>query len=120
MAVGPTRPGTGVRAAGTMRSVLTLEFTIEPFVEGHPGPHVLLAVEAAEALGASVEFGPFGTTCVVPVARAGEFAQAIITAAFANGATHVSLTADRGIEPAGASETPPSGHDEWAEGTDSP
>ena len=120
MAVGPTRPGTGVWAAGTMRSVLTLEFTIEPFVEGHPGPHVLLAVAAAEALGASVEFGPFGTTCVVPVDRAGEFAQAIISAAFANGATHVSLTADRGIEAAGAPEAPPSGRDEWAEGTASP
>jgi hypothetical protein len=23
-----------------------LEFTIEPFVEGHPGPHVRAAVEA--------------------------------------------------------------------------
>ncbi len=103
-----------------MRPVLTLEFTIEPFVEGHPGPHVLLAVEAAEALGASVEFGPFGTTCVVPVARAGEFAQAIIAAAFANGATHVSLTADRGSEPSEAPDAPPAGVDEWAEGTASP
>ena len=30
-----------------MGAVLTLEFTIEPFVEGQPGPHVLEAVAAA-------------------------------------------------------------------------
>ncbi len=75
--------------------MLTLEFTIEPFVEGQPGPHVLQAVAAAEALGATVEFGPFGSTCVIPAARAGELAQAVITAAFANGATHVSMSAAR-------------------------
>jgi hypothetical protein len=78
-----------------MAAVLTLEFTIEPFVEGQPGPHVLQAVAAAEALGATVDFGPFGSSCVVPAVRAGEVANAVITAAFANGATHVSLTAER-------------------------
>jgi hypothetical protein len=35
-----------------------LEFTIEPFVEGKPGPHVVAAVEAVSELGADVEFGP--------------------------------------------------------------
>ena len=30
--------------------MLLLEFTIEPFVEGRPGPHVLSAIEAAQAL----------------------------------------------------------------------
>ena len=85
----------GGSSVDTMGVVLTLEFTIEPFVEGHPGPHVLQAVAAAEALGASVEFGPFGSSCDVPAAQAGEVASAIISAAFANGATHVSLTAER-------------------------
>jgi hypothetical protein len=78
-----------------MAPVLTLEFTIEPFVEGNPGPHVLQAVAAAEAFGLTVDFGPFGSTCVVPAHQAGDVAQAILTAAFANGATHVSLAADR-------------------------
>jgi hypothetical protein len=78
-----------------MSPVLTLEFTIEPFVAGHPGPHVLEAVAAAEALGASVEFGPFGSTCVVPVVRAGEITRAIIDTAFAHGATFVALSALR-------------------------
>lgn len=78
-----------------MAPVLTLEFTIEPFVAGHPGPHVLEAVAAAEALGASVEFGPFGSTCVVPAARAGEISRAVIDTAFAHGATFVALSATR-------------------------
>jgi hypothetical protein len=78
-----------------MRSVLTLEFTIEPFVEGRPGPHVLEAIAAAEALGADVEIGPFGSTCTVTAERAAQVAGAVISAAFANGATHVLLTADR-------------------------
>jgi hypothetical protein len=75
--------------------VLTLEFTIEPFVEGHPGPHVLAAVAAAEALGVDVDFGPFGSTCTVPDDRAGEVARAVVDAAFANGASHVLLTTSR-------------------------
>lgn len=76
-----------------MGSVLTLEFTIEPFVAGRPGPHVLEAVAAAEALGAEVDFGPFGSSCTVPRARAGRIAEAVITTAFAHGATHVALSA---------------------------
>ncbi len=83
-----------------MARVLTLEFTIEPFVEGHPGPHVLEAVAAAEALGATVEFGPFGSSCAVPEADAPAVAAAILTAAFAHGATHVSLAASHDVRPA--------------------
>lgn len=80
--------------------MLTLEFTIEPFVEGLPGPHVLEAVAAAEALGCTVEFGPFGSSCTMPASLAGKVAAAVIGAAFANGATHVTLTAARTEEPA--------------------
>ena len=43
---------------------LSVEFTIEPFVEGNPGAHVIAGIEAARAAGASVEMGPFGTTAV--------------------------------------------------------
>jgi uncharacterized protein YqgV (UPF0045/DUF77 family) len=75
--------------------VLTLEFTIEPFVEGQPGPHVLHAVQAVEALGFTVEFGPFGSTCAVDEPRVGEVAGAIMGAAFAHGATHVTLYAEQ-------------------------
>ena len=75
--------------------MLTLEFTIEPFVEGQPGPHVLSAVAAVESLGLEVEFGPFGSACRVEEDRVAEVASAIFGAAFANGATHVTMFAER-------------------------
>jgi uncharacterized protein YqgV (UPF0045/DUF77 family) len=40
---------------------LVVEFTVEPFVDGTPGPHVQAALDAATASGLQVEFGPFGT-----------------------------------------------------------
>ncbi len=75
--------------------MLLLEFTIEPFVEGEPGPHVLSAIEAAQDLGFEIDFGPFGSSCSVPASEAGEVVKAVVDAAFANGATHVSLHAER-------------------------
>ena len=68
-----------------------LEFTIEPFVEGHPGPHVRAAVDAVEALGVAVEFGPFGSSCRTASTTMSAVAAAIVQEAFANGATHVSM-----------------------------
>jgi uncharacterized protein YqgV (UPF0045/DUF77 family) len=71
--------------------VQELEFTVEPFVEGNPGPHVMAAVDAATAAGAQIEFGPFGSSCRVDDARMPDVVAAITRAAFANGATHVAL-----------------------------
>jgi uncharacterized protein YqgV (UPF0045/DUF77 family) len=71
-----------------------VEFTIEPFVEGHPGPHVTAAIAAAEQLGVAVDVGPFGSSCEVDQAQAPDVVAAVIRAAFANGATHVSLHAE--------------------------
>ena len=68
-----------------------LEFTVEPFVEGHPGPHVTAAVEAATAAGADVDFGPFGSSCRVGDDAMPDLVASIARAAFANGATHVTL-----------------------------
>jgi hypothetical protein len=78
--------------------VLLIEFTIEPFVEGEPGPHVISAIQAAQALGYEIDFGPFGSSCSVPVAEVGEVARAVLDAAYANGATHVSLHTERQSE----------------------
>ncbi|QBI19744.1 hypothetical protein ER308_09405 [Egibacter rhizosphaerae] len=41
---------------------LRAEFTVEPFVPGHPGAHVQAAVEAAAAEGLAVDMGPFGSS----------------------------------------------------------
>lgn len=71
--------------------MLRLEFTIEPFVEGQPGPHVLSGVAAAEAMGVVVEFGPFGSSCTLAAERAGAVLGAIVDAAVANGATNVTV-----------------------------
>jgi hypothetical protein len=76
-----------------------LEFTIEPFVEGKPGRHVVAAVEAASDLGADVEFGPFGSSCTVGADVMPDVVAAVIRAAFSNGATHVNL--DVSDEPGG-------------------
>ena len=75
--------------------MLLLEFTIEPFVEGQPGPHVMSAIDAAKALGYEIDFGPFGSSCSVPATEAGQVAKAGLDAAYANGATHVSLHTER-------------------------
>ena len=68
-----------------------LEFTIEPFVEGQPGPHVRAAVEAVEALGVPVEFGPFGSSCRAAATTMPSVVAAIVQEAFGNGASHVSM-----------------------------
>lgn len=75
--------------------MLQLEFTIEPFHEGNPGDHVRAAVAAVEALGHVVDFGPFGSTCRVSAEVVGVVSDAIVSAAFAHGATHVSLHVER-------------------------
>ena len=68
-----------------------VEFTIEPFVEGHPGSHVTEPIAAVRQLGIDVEIGPFGTGCSVDDDQAPDLVAAIVRSAFANGATHVNL-----------------------------
>jgi uncharacterized protein YqgV (UPF0045/DUF77 family) len=78
---------------------LVLEFTVEPFSEGHPGPHVVAAFDAAagaSVAGGVVEIGPFGTTVTGPGATVIEVASRVTEAAFANGATRVSLQISSG------------------------
>jgi uncharacterized protein YqgV (UPF0045/DUF77 family) len=70
---------------------LVVEFTIEPFVEGQPGPHVRAAVEAAERSGLTVDFGPFGTTVSGDDGPVLDAVDGILRAATAAGATRVSL-----------------------------
>ena len=74
-----------------------VEFTIEPFVEGRPGPHVTAAISAAEARGLDVEVGPFGSSVIVDLAEVGALLAAVSDAALANGATHVSVHVAREV-----------------------
>ena len=71
---------------------LVAEFIVEPFVLGNPGRHVISALEAAKAAGASLEFGPFGTLVRADTDDAVLTAvDAAIRAAIAGGATRVSV-----------------------------
>jgi uncharacterized protein YqgV (UPF0045/DUF77 family) len=74
---------------------LTVEFTIEPFVDGAPGPHVRAAVEAAERSGLAVDFGPFGTVVTGDDEAVLAAVDRILRAAVAAGATRVSLQVAR-------------------------
>lgn len=77
-----------------MSTNVAVEFTIEPFVDGEPPRYVIAAVEAVAALGLHVEVGPFGSLFVVPSEMAGEAVSAVVDAAYANGATHVSISTE--------------------------
>jgi uncharacterized protein YqgV (UPF0045/DUF77 family) len=75
--------------------VAHIEFTVEPFVEGRPGPHVSAAIDAARAHGLDVDIGPFGSSCRVDVEQVGAVVAAVTDAALANGATHVNVHVGR-------------------------
>lgn len=68
-----------------------LEFTVEPFVESSPGPHVIAAIEAAKQGGLQVDVGPFGTVVTGQDSDVLSATHQILVAAFENGASRVSL-----------------------------
>lgn len=67
------------------------EFTVEPFVEGSPGPHVTAAVDAARAAGVEPDMGPFGTTISGDVDDVLPALGAAIRAATGSGAERISV-----------------------------
>lgn len=74
-----------------MSLVHQVEFTIEPFVEGQPGEHVLAPIDAVHDLGVTVEFGPFGSSCVTRAEQTPDVVAAIVRAALEHGATNVNV-----------------------------
>jgi uncharacterized protein YqgV (UPF0045/DUF77 family) len=76
--------------------VLVLEFTVEPFAEGAPGPHVQAALDAAEGPELTVEFGPFGTLVRGPDDAVLAAVDRVVRAAMAAGATQVSTRIAQG------------------------
>ena len=68
-----------------------VEFTIEPFHEGEPGPHVTAPADALREMGLSVEVGPFGSNCDVDDARVRDVVATIVGIAFDHGASHVNV-----------------------------
>jgi len=75
-----------------------VEFTVEPFVDGTPGPHVTAAVEAVRRSGLEPDMGPFGTTVEGDRDQVLAAITAALAAAADSGADRVSmqLTFDHG------------------------
>lgn len=67
------------------------EFTIEPFAEGHPGPHVTAAVAAANAAGFDPDVGPFGTSITGDPADVLNGLGGVIDGSLAAGASRISV-----------------------------
>jgi uncharacterized protein YqgV (UPF0045/DUF77 family) len=70
---------------------MRVEFTVEPFVAGQPGPHVTEAIAAVEERGISVDVGPFGSGFDAEETDAIAAIHALLLAAHINGATRVSV-----------------------------
>ncbi|MGH1503114.1 MAG: hypothetical protein ACRBI6_06130 [Acidimicrobiales bacterium] len=88
---------------------LEVEFTVEPFHDAAPGPHVEGAIEAVTTAldgvaDATIDIGPFGTAATGPGEATVDALAAALRAAFANGATRVSVQ----VTAASDGEYPPS------------
>jgi uncharacterized protein YqgV (UPF0045/DUF77 family) len=67
------------------------EFTVEPFAEGRPGPHVAAAIAAAERAGLAPDVGPFGTSIEGDSSVVIESLGALLNDSLKAGATRVSV-----------------------------
>lgn len=74
---------------------LSVEFTVEPFVDGEPGPHVRAALDAAQASGLATEFGPFGTTMAGDDDVVLAAVDRVVRAALEAGATRLAVQVER-------------------------
>lgn len=76
-----------------MSGNIKVEFTIEPFVEGSVPPYVQAAVDALAGIGVATDIGPFGTAFQTTADKVGAAVAAVMNAAYANGATYVTVDA---------------------------
>ena len=75
---------------------LTAEFTTEPFAgEDEPPAHATAALGAVREAGLECDFGPFGTSTAGDEAHVEAALLAMLRAAFANGATRVTVQVER-------------------------
>lgn len=75
---------------------LVAEFTTEPFdVEGHPPAHATEAFQAAQEAGLECDFGPLGTSVRGEEEQLLPALPGVLQAAFANGASQVTLQVRR-------------------------
>ena len=82
------------RTLGRVANV-RVEFTVEPFRDGHPGDHVLAAWRAVEADGCELETGPFSSMVEVPDAIVAKVVADLLRAALDGGATRVTVQVEQ-------------------------
>ena len=78
-----------------------LEFLVEPFEEGNPGPHVLSSQGILQRHGLEMTMGPFGNTVDGDYATITSVLPKVLRSAFEKGASRISITVTKG--PAGPS-----------------
>lgn len=71
--------------------MIKVEYTIEPFVAGDIPARVTLAAAAIEEMGIAVDIGVFGSSFETEQDKLGEAVSRVVTVAYANGATHVTI-----------------------------
>ncbi len=80
---------------GGVMDTIHIEFFVEPFKEGTPGPHVQAAVTAFSDAGLEPEVGPFATTASGDIDGAAEATSAMVREALRAGATRIVLRLER-------------------------
>jgi uncharacterized protein YqgV (UPF0045/DUF77 family) len=78
---------------------IRVEFTIEPFIEGTPGPHVKSALDQLRARGIEPDVGPFASTVEGEHHVILKALEPMITASLANGASNVALGVSKVRQP---------------------
>ena len=74
---------------------MRIEFTVEPFVDAHPGAHVLAAWAVVEAAGHELVNGPFSSFVVVDSDSSEELVADLLRQSFAAGASRVAVQVER-------------------------
>lgn len=86
-----------VQEVGDAVDTIHIEFFVEPFNEGTPGPHVEAAVATFAEAGLQPEVGPFATTATGDIDQAATATSAMVRAALQAGATRIVLRLERDL-----------------------
>ena len=76
-----------------------LEFFVEPFTEGRPGPHVTAAIEEVASRGLEIQVGPFGSVARGELEALIDAASPLLRSALSAGADRISLHITTGSHP---------------------
>lgn len=74
-----------------------LEFLVEPFEEGNPGPHVLGTQEILQRHGLEMTMGPFGNTVDGNYETLTSVLPTVLRSAFEKGASRISITLTKSL-----------------------